>query len=83
MEKQLTVQELKDLEFIQTEMDKLTVQYGQIMMNKKYIYLQEKELDIEFNSLNESNSIFQQRLIDKYGNGYINMEMKTFVLINK
>lgn len=80
MEQQLTVQELKDLEYIQTEMDKLTVQYGQLTLNKKYIELQEKELDVEFNALTESNSLFQQRLIDKYGNGYIDVQTKQFII---
>jgi len=79
-EKQLTTEELKELSIITSQFDEVTIRYGDIKLKRKFLDKEESSVDAEFNAIDNTSNKFHTRLVEKYGNGFINPQTQTFIL---
>jgi S-adenosylmethionine:tRNA-ribosyltransferase-isomerase (queuine synthetase) len=69
------IQQLKDLRY---ELDKITIQFGQITFQKIKLEQSEKELKAQLEILEKKEKDTAKILSDKYGKGSIDLETGTF-----
>jgi hypothetical protein len=80
--KLLTSEELKTLESYGDEMDKLTLELGQIDIQKAILEGKRTELLGKIANVQEKSNKTAKSLQDKYGDGNINLETGEFSPIN-
>ena len=71
-------QEINDIKNLKTEINKLTVQFGQLCIQKYKLEEKEIQLKNKMKNLEEQESSIAKTLTSKYGKGSIDLETGTF-----
>lgn len=74
MEKQLTVEEIKEIKDLNNFNYTLVQRLGELEMDQLYLNMKKKELEADFNKFQEMSSHLAKKLQDKYGEGVVNIE---------
>ena len=74
-----TDEELKKVQDIKEQYNKLTVQLGQIELDRNLLDEQRKVLNTEYSNLRDMEMEFAKGLSNKYGVGSLNLETGVFV----
>ena len=76
-----TTEELKDLKGLQTNMDNITVSFGQIAIQKEILEAQEKILRNDLIKIKTKENELAKSLSDKYGKGTLDIESGEFTSV--
>lgn len=74
-----TDEELKKVQDIKEQYNKLTVQLGQIELDRNLLDEQRKVLNTEYSNLRDMEMEFAKGLSNKYGVGSLNLQTGVFV----
>ena len=74
-----TDEELKKVQDIKEQYNKLTVQLGQIELDRNLLDEQRKVLNTEYSNLRDMDMEFAKGLSNKYGVGSLNLQTGVFV----
>tara|TARA_Y100001963_G_C6775775_1_gene447245 strand:+ start:868 stop:1128 length:261 start_codon:yes stop_codon:yes gene_type:complete len=73
-----TEEELKNLKALQSEMDSITISFGQVAIQREMLEAQEKLLKGNFVKLKTQEAELAKSLSDKYGKGTLDIESGEF-----
>ena len=73
-----TTEEVNSLQEIQTEMDQIIINFGQLSINREALNSQEVVLKEKLTQLKVKEQNLAQTLSDKYGKGTFNLETNEF-----
>ena len=76
-----TEEELKSLQELQKQMDKLTISFGQISVQKEILTSQENMLKNSLAQLKTKEAETAKALSDKYGKGTLDIESGEFTAV--
>ena len=79
--KKFTEEELKDLKNLQSEMDSITISFGQVAIQREMLEAQEKLLKSNFVKLKTQEAELAKSLSDKYGKGTLDIESGEFTSV--
>ncbi len=79
--KKFTEEELKDLKNLQSEMDSITISFGQVAIQREMLEAQEKLLKSNFIKLKTQEAELAKSLSDKYGKGTLDIESGEFTSV--
>lgn len=80
-EKQLTPEELETLKTLQTKTNQITLQFGQLYLNKNRLNEQEVQLKEILKDLEQEETTLAKSLSDKYGNGTLDLDTGKITLV--
>ncbi len=79
--KKFTEEELKGLKKLQSEMDSITISFGQVAIQREMLEAQEKLLKSNFVKLKTQEAELAKSLSDKYGKGTLDIESGEFTSV--
>jgi len=79
--KKFTEEELKNLKTLQSEMDSITISFGQISIQKEMLEAQEKLIKSNFVKLKTQEAELAKNLSAKYGKGTLDIESGEFTSV--
>jgi predicted lipid-binding transport protein (Tim44 family) len=81
MEKQLTSDEVKQLQNLQNETSILVQQFGEIEFQMQTLIRTKKVLEEKFQKIKDREASLANSLTEKYGNGTIDLENKKITVL--
>lgn len=81
MEKQLTSEEVKQLENLQRETSLLVQQFGETEFQYQSLLKVKKDLEDKFQKLKDRETTLANNLTQKYGNGTIDLENRKIIVL--
>ena len=80
--KKFTQEELKELQDLQTKLNSLSFQFGQLQISKIKLQEQEDFLKNQLASLNKEETNVAKKLTGKYGKGNLDLETGEFIPVD-